>query len=30
MLKKEWVQTSTTISNPYGGKEMVSCGEIKK
>lgn len=30
MLKKDWVQTSTTISNPYGGKDMVSCGEIKK
>lgn len=30
MLKKDWVQTSTTISNPYGGKEMVGCGEIKK
>src|SRR5438105_14160538 len=30
MLNEDWVQTSTTISNPYGGKEMVSCGEIKK
>ncbi len=30
MLNKDWVQTSTTISNPYGGKEMVSCGEIQK
>jgi hypothetical protein len=30
MLNKDWVQTSTTISNPYGGKEMASCGEIKK
>jgi hypothetical protein len=30
MLKKDWVQTSTTTANPYGGKEMVSCGEIKK
>ena len=30
MLNKEWVQTSTTISNPYGGKEMIGCGEIKK
>ena len=30
MLNKDWVQTSTTIANPYGGKEMVSCGEIKK
>jgi hypothetical protein len=30
MLKRDWVQTSTTVANPYGGKEMVSCGEIKK
>ena len=30
MLKKDWVQTSTTIENPYGGKDMVSCGEIQK
>jgi hypothetical protein len=30
MLKKDWVQTSEKISNPYGGKEMVSCGEIRK
>lgn len=30
MLNKDWVQASTTISNPYGGKEMVGCGEIKK
>ncbi|MFN2477387.1 MAG: hypothetical protein ABR526_13730 [Chthoniobacterales bacterium] len=30
MLKKDWVQTSTTISNPYAGKEMLTCGAIKK
>ncbi len=30
MLNKDWVQTSTTISNPYGGKAMVRCGEIQK
>lgn len=30
MKDKDWVQTSTTIANPYGGKDMVSCGEIKK
>jgi hypothetical protein len=30
MLKKDWVQTSTTIANPYGGKDMLTCGEIKK
>ncbi len=30
MLNKDWVQTSTTIANPYGGKEMIGCGEIQK
>jgi hypothetical protein len=30
MLKKDWVQTSEKISNPYYGKEMATCGEIKK
>lgn len=30
MLKKDWVQTSITIANPYYGKEMATCGEIKK
>ena len=30
MLKKDWVQTSTTTANPYGGKHMVGCGEIQK
>ena len=30
MLKKDWVQTSKTIGNPYYGKEMATCGEIKK
>ncbi len=30
MLNKDWVQTSTIISNPYGGKEMIGCGEIQK
>jgi hypothetical protein len=30
MKNKDWVQTSTTIANPYGGKDMISCGEIKK
>jgi hypothetical protein len=29
MLKKDWVQTSTTVANPYGGKDMVGCGQIK-
>ena len=30
MLKKDWVQTSAKIANPYGGREMVTCGEIRK
>lgn len=30
MLKKDWVQTSDKIANPYGGKTMTTCGEIKK
>ncbi len=30
MAKKDWVQTSDKISNPYLGKEMADCGEIKK
>ena len=30
MKKKDWVQTSDKVANPYGGKEMVSCGEVKK
>ena len=30
MLNKDWVQTSTMIANPYGGKEMIGCGEIQK
>jgi hypothetical protein len=30
MLKKDWVQSSTAVANPYGGKEMISCGEIQK
>ena len=29
VLDKDWVQTSKEISNPYGGKEMIACGEIK-
>jgi hypothetical protein len=28
MLKKDWVQPTSKIANPYGGKEMVMCGEI--
>ena len=30
MLSKDWVQTSNTVANPYGGKDMVTCGEIQK
>ena len=30
MLKKDWVQTSEKIGNPYYGKEMAACGEIRK
>lgn len=30
MLRKDWLQTSTTISNPYAGKSMLECGVIRK
>ncbi len=30
MLKKDWLQISTKISNPYAGKSMPDCGVIKK
>lgn len=30
MVKKDWVQTSDKISNPYAGKEMLTCGVVKK
>ena len=30
MLKKDWVQTSMTVANPFGGKSMSGCGEIQK
>jgi hypothetical protein len=30
MLSKDWVQTSKQIANPYGGKEMITCGEIRR
>jgi len=30
MLNKDWVQTSTATANPYGGKNMIGCGEIQK
>ncbi len=30
MAKKDWVQQSTTVANPYEGKEMLTCGVEKK
>ena len=30
MLKKDWVQTNEKISNPYAGKDMLTCGVVKK
>jgi hypothetical protein len=30
MVNKDWVQTTPQVGNPYGGKDMVGCGEIKK
>jgi hypothetical protein len=30
MKKKDWVQTSEKVENPYGGKDMLTCGELKK
>ncbi|SRR5229473_4336408 len=30
MKNKDWVQTFERVANPYGGKDMISCGEIKK
>jgi hypothetical protein len=30
MVNKDWVQTSKQPSNPYAGKEMAGCGEVKK
>ena len=29
MVNKDWVQTSPKVGNPYAGKEMLGCGEIK-
>ena len=29
MVKAGWVQKGTDIKNPYAGKEMLDCGEIK-
>lgn len=30
MLKKDWLQISKKISNPYAGKSMLECGVIRK
>jgi hypothetical protein len=30
MLKKDWVQTTEKVANPYAGKQMLTCGEVKK
>ena len=30
MVNQDWVQTSPKVANPYGGKEMLGCGEVKK
>jgi hypothetical protein len=30
MKNKDWVQTSDKVENPYGGKDMLTCGEVKK
>ena len=30
MAKKDWVQQSTTVANPYEGKDMLTCGVEKK
>jgi hypothetical protein len=30
MVNKDWVQTSPDPANPYTGKDMSGCGELKK
>ena len=29
MVKKDWVQQTTTVANPYMGKDMLTCGVEK-
>lgn len=29
MVKASWLQTEETVKNPYMGKKMLACGEIK-
>jgi hypothetical protein len=30
MVQKSWLQKGQTIANPYYGKSMLTCGEIRK
>ena len=30
MANKQWVQTSSVVGNPFLGKEMAGCGEMKQ
>jgi hypothetical protein len=31
MVKADWLQTSKTkVENPYMGKKMLTCGQLKK
>ena len=30
MVNKQWLQKGETVSNPYYGKAMLTCGEKKK
>ena len=30
MAKKDWVQQTTKVANPYMGKDMLTCGVEKK
>lgn len=30
MVKKQWLQKGSNVSNPYYGKSMLTCGEKKK
>lgn len=29
MVKHDWVQTTPAVGNPYGGREMKTCGSVK-
>ena len=30
MAKADWLQTASTVNNPYLGKEMAHCGQFVK